>query len=492
MRNTLSCLALTACALLVAACSSSAPASFGPGSVADASVDDGPDGSAPEGPAGDYSALIPPGTGDGGCKNLQCRQVDCASHGKPTTTISGVVYDPAGNRPLYDVFVYVPNATPAPIVAGNVSCSQCQAAASGSPLVSATTDATGRFVIQNAPAGADVPLVMQVGKWRRQIVIPHVTACADNPQTDKNATRLPSKSSEGDMPLIAFTSGGCDIAECFLRRMGIDDSEFVAPASTTGHVHVYTAKGGSSVDGGNTWQGTYQWWTDPKRLQQYDIVFDACDCAAYDRNGGGGTGDAYTAMHTYLNGGGRLFATHFYYNWFTPGTGPADFQSVANWCVGASSGGTCGQGNGGVSSYFIDTSFPKGKAFSDWLQAGGVTTTPGVIALDETQADLTNDVGTVNAGATRWIYQGSSASDPSYLTKHLTFNTPVGAMPDQQCGRAVFSEFHLSDFSNGAPFPSECTAAGPHTNNEAALEFLFFDLSSCVQNETQPPQPPPQ
>ena len=451
----------------------------------DAAVDDG---SSP--PTELDSSLIPPDSGPTGCSNPECRQVDCQAKSAPTTTISGVVYDPAGQRPLYDVFVYVPNATPEPIPAGNVSCSQCQASASGSPLVSATTDASGAFVLQNAPAGDDIPLVMQVGKWRRQVTIPHVTACTDNPQTDKNQMRLPSKTSEGDMPLIAFTTGGCDIAECFLRRIGIDDSEFVAPGSATGHIHVYAGQGGSNVTGGNTWQDTYQWWTDSKRLLQYDIVFDACDCAPYDRNQAGGSGDAYAAMHAYLNGGGRLFATHFYYNWFTPGTGPADFQGVANWCVGASLGGTCGTGVGGVSSYFVDTTFPKGKAFGDWLQAEGVTSTPGVIALDETQADLTNDVSTVNAGATRWIYQAAARNDPSYLSKYLTFNTPVGSQPDQQCGRAVFSEFHLSDFSNGAAFPAECTTAGPHTNNEAALEFLFFDLSSCVQDDSQPPQPP--
>lgn len=424
------------------------------------------------------------GNDDTPCVNLQCLQTACP------TSISGTVYDPAGNRPLYDVYVYVPNAPLAPISPGNVVCAQCQTPASGSPLTGALTDADGHFTVPSAPAGTNIPLVMQVGKWRRQITIPQVSGCVDNPVTDKTQTRLPSKSSEGDMPRIAITTGGCDVAECFLRRIGIDDSEFVSPTSSTGHVHVYTGQDGSAVSGGDTWQQTYTWWRDPSHLLDYDVVFNACDCAPYDRDAEKGAGDAYQAMHTYVNSGGRLFATHFFYNWFS-GVGLSDFQSVANWCVGGTStSGTCGSGTSGTSNYYVDTTFPKGKDFATWLQDQKVTSTFGTISLDETQVVLTNDVGTVNPGATRWIYRGASASDPKYLTKYLTFNAPVGQPVSQQCGRAVFSEFHLTDFDTNPPptFPVECSGtAGSHANNEAALEFLFFDLNSCVQDDTQKP-----
>ncbi len=426
--------------------------------------------------------------GEAGCVNLQCKQV-------AGTTISGVVYDPAGKKPLYDIYVYVPNQTPDPITPGNPVCSACQAVASGSPVVSAVTDSNGKFVLENAPVGTNIPLVMQVGKWRRQITIPVVTAGVDNPQTDPNQTRLPGKSSEGDMPLMALTTGGCDLMECFLRRIGIADSEFVAPTATSGHVHLYTANGGSTITGGDNAASTYKWWMNVANLQAYDILLEGCDCSPSERNSAGTAGDAYDAMHTYLNGGGRAFVTHFYYNWFADPSScsasshcqaAADFNSVAHWCPE----GPCGNGITGLSSYFIDTSFPKGLAFSNWLLAQGVITTANQIELDESQSDITNDVGVVT-GATRWIYHGTSATDPNYLTKYLTFNTPVGIPPAQQCGRAEFTEFHLGDFSSGGLFPTECSGAeadaGAHTNNEDALEFLFFDMSSCVQDDTQPP-----
>jgi hypothetical protein len=389
--------------------------------------------------------------------------------------------------------VYVPNAALDPIAPGNPVCSACQAPASGSPIASVLTDTHGRFVIPNAPSGDNIPLVMQVGKWRRQITIPHVTAGVDNPQTDPNQTRLPGKSSEGDMPLIALTTGGCDLMECWLESIGIDASEFVAPSSKTGHVHLYTADGGSTISGGYSSTQTYTWWMNATNLQAYDILLEGCDCSPSERNVNGQPGDAYQALHTYLNGGGRIFATHFYYNWFAPETacesydtcqGPSDFNGVAKWGAGND-----GQGISGVANYYVDTTFPKGQAFGDWLENEGVSTTAGVVGLDESQGDLANDVGTVT-GATRWIYYGSSPTDPNYLSKYITFNTPVGTAPAQQCGRAEFTEFHLGAFSSGGTFPQECVADPDHANNQAALEFLFFDLSSCVQDDKQPPITP--
>ena len=430
------------------------------------------------------------------CSGLACQAVrdDCAKKGKPPTTLSGKVYDPAGALPLYDVFVYVPNAPLEPLTPGHPTCTSCQAPASGAPIVGGLTDPNGVFSIgaggdvlpsaTGVPSGDDVPLVVQVGKWRRQVKVPHIEACTANvlpdPASPADKLRLPAKSSEGDMPLIAFTSG-CDPAECFLRRIGIDDSEFVPPTSPTGHVHFYTGRdvtsstgSGSQVAGGNASQDTYAWWTDKANLDQYDIVFNACECGEIPRGAG-----AYAAMHDYLSGGGRVFTTHFYYNWFAPPSGPPDFNGVALWSLDGSLTST---------RYFIDTSFPKGTAFAEWLQANNVTTNPGQIDLVDTRGD----VAEITPKATRWIYNAAAPGDADYSTVYMSFNTPLEKPAAAQCGRAVFSDVHLSGKSNGAQFPSECAHPdATYAANEKALEFLFFDLSSCVQDDTKTPPPPP-
>src|SRR4029079_1308147 len=73
-----------------------------------------------------------------------------------------------------------------------------------------------------------------------------------------------------------------------------------------------------------------------------------------------------------------------------------------------------------------------------------------------------------------------SASSPMGVPLHFTCNTPTTAMPDDQCGRVVFSDFHVSNAAtNGTTFPAECSNAAM-TPQEKLVEFMLFDLGSCV------------
>jgi hypothetical protein len=96
---------------------------------------------------------------------------------------TGTVFAPTPPRfgaadPLYNALVYVPNAPLAPFTAG-VTCDLCGTPVSGSPLVTALTGPDGKFTLKNVPAGDNIPLVIQIGRWRREVTIPKVTACTE-------------------------------------------------------------------------------------------------------------------------------------------------------------------------------------------------------------------------------------------------------------------------------------------------------------------------
>jgi hypothetical protein len=394
------------------------------------------------------------------CVGLECDIHTCNG---VQTTVRGKVYDPGGTTPLYNVVVYIPNSPPPPITVG-ATCDKCGATALNPVPKAALTDEKGEFVIEGAPDGAEIPLVMQVGKWRRQIKI-KVDKCVDNKFEDKNIMRLPRNKSEGDMPQIALTTGGCDPLGCLFSRMGIDASEFTG-SSGDGKVHVYKGTGGQSASNGVALDPQAELWNDVEKLKKYDIVLLSCECNEYPNTKPPAAKDA---MRDYLNLGGRVFATHYHYEWFK--NGPAELKGLANWGSG---------GGGSGSSYLIDQGFPKGKAMAEWLSNIGATPVKGSIALTGTA----NDVAAVNAGAQRWISGPGSAAS----VKYFSFNTPVGAQPDKQCGRGVMSDIHVSSGGSGSggSMPTSC-GSDPLTPQERALEFMFFDLSSCVQRDDVPP-----
>src|SRR5205823_6021939 len=96
-------------------------------------------------------------------------------------------------------------------------------------------------------------VVIQLGKWRRIVPIT-VTACTNNVMTTAQ-THLPRNRTEGNVPRFAVSTGDVDTLECVLRKMGVEDAEFVNPSISGGHptasgrVHVY--QGGYNASNGS-------------------------------------------------------------------------------------------------------------------------------------------------------------------------------------------------------------------------------------------------
>ena len=402
------------------------------------------------------------------CDGLACFQVDCASKGLADTTLTGTVYAPNGTLPLYNVTVYVPNAPVQPLPTG-LSCDRCDNVLSGSPLVKTTTDTAGKFTLTNVPATSDVPLVIQVGRWRRQITIPNVAACETMP-LDAQQTRLPKNKTEGDIPRMALSTGGADALECLLRKIGLDDAEITTPTGD-GRLHLYAGAGGSNkfdaANGGATMPAATTLWADFTSMSKYDIAFLSCE---------GGTNAAQKpttsreALKEFTDMGGRVFASHWHNIWIDSGPTPwpttvtrvnlNDLNSI---------------------TADIDQTTTKGQDLAGWLLNVGASTTLGKIAITAAQ----HTIRAVNAAmADRWIYLDTTANgQPS--VQYLSFTTPVEVPPEDRCGRVVFSDIHVASGDRSGTsyaFPSGgCTSnVANMTPQEKVLAFMIFDIGSCI------------
>jgi hypothetical protein len=441
--------------------------------------DNGSDGSLVGDDSGSIFMSTHTDAGSGTCTGLQCSvPANC------TTTLSGTVYDPAGKNPLYNVVVFIPNdpaGTLPAIAAGTHTCNTCDVSI-GDYVAVTTTDAKGHFTLTGVPATTHVPLVVQTGKWRREVFLPSVTKCTNNP-VPAASSRLPRNHTEGSLPQMALLTGGCDDLGCFMRSLGVDASEFTAPHGG-GRLDVYEGVGGATLSTGSAGAcsgSSCPLWANKSALEAYDMVILSCECGENNQTK---PAAGMQALHDWLDEGGKVFASHYHYTWFK--NSPAkDFNNVASWLT---SGIASGSGN-----YDLDTTFPKGVTFHDWLANVNALGTGGTIALNT----VATSVSKVNAPTQQWIYDNSS-KDPKYLS----FLTPIGGIPKapdageasgpQYCGKAVFTDLHTSSslLKTANSIPSDCSGASL-TAQQEALEFLFFDLSACVADDSTVPPPPP-
>jgi hypothetical protein len=485
------------------------------------------------------------------CTGLCTQQAKCDGGG--TTTLKGTVvagtiatYLPAGvanGDPVPNVLVYVPNSAVLPFTprSGETQaqqCSVCGADVSGNPLVLTKTAYDGTFTLQNVPVGATIPIVIQLGRWRRQFTVNVATSCGQNTVNaagmPAGILRMPRTQAEGDIPLTAISTGDVDALECVLLKMGIDSTEFTLNSTTVpknGRVHVYQGNGATSSLGATPNEpalmgatGTYN---------NYDQVVLPCwgvDPTTANSVNAKPAGELANLV-TYGNNGGHFFATHFSYAWLYNNN---PYSTTAAWNVNHNTGINSMTG---VVSQTVPPTTPVTNpgVFVEWLNyihalSNFTAAPPPPNPADVTIANARHDVDNVLLQSVDWI-DGTDPGDQSQMLLHYTFDTPVGQAA--QCGHSIFSDFHVSNSATGADacqantdcpsgtcqflnatcannaacgaagrcagnghcnrgtciaaqFPSQSNAycgTTPMTAQEKILEYMIWDLSSCVPGQ---------
>ena len=409
--------------------------------------------------------------GDGGVtlpsSGIGCQlALDCPN-GSPTT-LTGTVRDPAGVNPVAGAYVYVP-VDPSGALAPLSSGASCDACGRIDAVAITQTAADGTFVLPNVPStdvagGSPIPLVVQLGKWRREAMLQRVPKC-QSVAVDPGDSRLPRNRSDGhggqaSLPKMAIATG-LDPFECLLLKIGVDPAEFQVPGSGSGRVDVYVA-GGHHLEPPMAAPPQSQLVGSKSTLMTYDLVMLPCTGTPIPAPGRFYPNDDVSAdfVSAYANAGGRLFTSHFAFTWLaTPeGVGPQytasdinpatmnpnPFFGVASWNLNlvqyASSVPVA-----------IDTTLASGAVFASWMENVGAATMSGALSIDQPR----HDIDQVNAPTTEWLHDESAPNEPFLLS----FDTPFGAAGSGSgdagvldsgvggagaCGRVAFADFHVS------------------------------------------------
>jgi hypothetical protein len=305
--------------------------------------------------------------------------------------------------------------------------------------------------------------------------------------------------------------------------MGVDPHEFTNPDGA-GAFNLYNLPAAlndntsyrgrydAAYSGGAVYPDAGALWSDINQLAKYDVLLLACGGAqsAMDpsKTSPNPISDASKAnMVNYLAHGGRVFAEHYHWAWiksFPTGTKPTDLPipsplgvDVASWIPYSSSNVLP------ATPALVETSFPKGKDFAQWLLTVGAASTLGTMTFDPTDTTTkpsAKDEILPPPSARRWIYQPVDIANPAGAaanTHYLSFNVSstgqvidrLDATSTNMCGRFVYTGLHVSAAASGAHpmdskdvFPTQCQA-GSLSPYEKAIEFMFFDLSSCLTTE---------
>ena len=399
---------------------------------------------------------VEPDTGPD-CDNLECLLPECTDQ---TTSLIGQVTLPSGSVGVPGVDVYVPNAPLDPVPEGAV-CETCPGL-TGQPLIHTTTGLDGIFRLEDLPAGEEIPLVISIGRWRREHLL-SLDPCADH-ELDPDLGRLPRNSDEGHIPKMAVVTSQWDTLECMLRSMGIDDQEF-GGADSSARIHLFQGRTGATEftqdHGGEGILLAPEWWTDADNLSPYDLLLYGCEGNQHPEDKGE---EAQAAFWEYVESGGRVLLNHWQNYWIQDPELSEELE--ADWTS---------SGVPNPSPGVVNTDFEAGEALFDWLVSMDLLDTAGRFPIFDARSTL----GSIGEELTNiWV---TVTTGPHVRPASIDFATPVNTPAEEQCGWVIFGDLHASpdNQSSGAvPFPDRCSVDELSTQ-ELVLLFQLFELTRC-------------
>jgi hypothetical protein len=395
----------------------------------------------------------------GNCTGLHCQIADCPAGSD--TIVTGRLFAPNGRDPVPGAQIYVPDQGLAEFP-NSVSCDLCNDV--DGAAASTRTAWDGTFTLPRVPAGASIPIVFQLGRFRRVKYMEVDPCIQQSPPADPNVqgVRLPHRDAEGDagdsIPKIAVGTGDYDQIECVLSRMGIEKFDLYSdrlpgdPPPTIGTLDALLRDG--------------------NKLNGYNIL--VVNCTENEFQATVSDPAVKKNLNDFVSKGGRLYITDWAYDVIEQVPEFAPYVCFEPQSIGPIMCGGGPQTPTGADSTdaYSNSALVKDDDMAQWL-----TQFPNVI--DNTRhVQVQYSFVIVNSVADAMIYPTKTwvegpANQYGVRPMTVTFDYNM-------CGRVHYSTYNTEPNAvvpDNIRFPNCKPGFSPQ---ERLLEYLVFEIATCI------------
>ena len=336
---------------------------------------------------------------------------------------------------------------------------------------------------------------MQLGKWQRVFTEPSPrarrttserTAARPAPDAAEHAPagQHPAASRSTRAPSTRW-SACCSRWASPRASSSIPRSSAAVPTAA-GRVHFYEGSiynGGAIIDANTPTEAAL---TEAATvMNSYDVVLFPCQGGAGDYNAANGFPNTLANLITYTTDGGRVFATHYHYDLLD-----GERQLRGDGELGQRLARRATTTATRVQRATSTRPSRRGRRSPSGSTSPPCTAAPRARSRSASSATTSRpSTRRPSAGCTPQAPAGTTAA--RYIPIHYTFDTPFGASP----GRAAASSTATSTSrasrtapTHGRDLPGRVRGRRrPMTPQEKLLEFMLFDLTSCVSPPTCTP-----